>query len=720
MFGLSAVFIVYQWEDVQPVDLLLLLGASSAWAACWLFPQATKRSTIAPLVPFAFLISVLLSPSAILWPPIATLAFASVIVSICLWFTPFSVASILIAALVTLIGSKTGEPTTLLVSTDFLGGYATTLVALTLPTAILVVTAMGKQIAKAADNATDNALKVQAQRLHNHARREAQASTARRIHETYLNALVSLTDMNVNEEQARAMCSELITPVTTRHDSELRNVGAILASFIETYSLTTVLPQHLRNVEFANSEVSRAFRDSLNETLINAHRHAGGCTALNVTVRENHLAVEVSDNGPGNPELWRNGFGITHNVNGALDRYGGCASYVNRPQGGTTVTITIDLNAQPNRPPSLPQWNVFVDTPLIRLALLPTLFVGAIFVPIAATSLLYSVPTIALYFIFFAALVALVFTPRHCHSLRLALAVLSLALGIATLVVSALGQPTCASAVPMHWVIYSVAGSSLLPIFTLPNRITQLAAFFLWFSVALGVGSQWPTSCAIETLGASMEAVIWNALILTLFLLVQRQFVTQRELVLNEWHTDMSMSSSRESSNVELRHLTFANTLCYPLFSSIAQARVRPGEPECQTQAAVINSLARTYLSLVAEAHDPETVMQVERIIHALSERSVGVEVTIAHRDANADDFMPVVLDILCALATHASGESNEILILESFLLLTGPSQVVMRVCEGYVIDPKRYVVFPHADYGVCTAEIALHISEAQAMPSQS
>lgn len=708
LLGLSVVFIIGQWNSVNLVDLVLIIAASLAWGGCWFIQDTHMRNRIAPVVSFAFLFAVLIVPSSILWPPVATLAFSATIVGIGLWSTSFAIVGIFLSALATFLGSTATNPTTLLISTDFLNGYATTIVALTLPTAILIVTTVGRRAARDADSQADAVLEVHAQQFAAEARANAQAATARRIHETYLNTLVSLTDSAVDAQNARDMCSRLLAPIHPQRSPDLPSVGDSLAAVLSHHSLDFEIPDQAYSVRLASSETHQAFFDALHETLVNAARHADGCTAFHISVHDSHLVIDVSDEGPGNPEMWRKGFGITHNINGALDSIGARADYLNRPEGGTTVRLTVPLDTQSADVPPLPQWTVFLDTPIIRLALLPTLLVGALFVPIAASSLTYQHAIVALFFTFMASLLALAFTPPAHSHVRKALAVAALMLGISTLLVAGQGEPTCSSAVPMHWILYSIAGSSLLPIFTFANRKVQAAVFVVWIVVVLGVGSQWPHSCAIETVGAGVEAAVWNTLILVLYFVVQKQFVAQRAAVLEQWNLDLSLSNARELSRIELQNLTFANDLCSPLFTAVTHGDIVPGSPECQRQASIINSLTRTYLSLSNLVPHDSSIAQVQEIVEGLLRQSMGVELTIAHRNTDTEAVFPVILDLLLVLTDIKARGACEVFILDQSLLLTGPTKVIKTVCEGYVGDPRNYSVFPHSSHDICTAEISI------------
>lgn len=621
------------------------------------------------------IVGILALPTGIIWPPIATLTFASALVAVCLWPPRLALLSILFSALATCWGTLDPNPTTWLISTDFLGGFATTLVALTLPTSILIVTTLGRGAAERADDEARQALDSRAERLREEASARAQADATRAIHETLLNTLVALADRDVDPELARGMCRSNLESL---HPMQLRggeSVKDVVDDVFAKHGVTARVPQELGTRVLPSSQHGAALQSALNEVLVNVERHAGGQASASVNASSERVHVWVHDTGDGDPATWKENLGITVNVHDALSAVGGQASFLPRVDGGVSVHLEVPLQARSQALPTLPAWSVLVDRPLMRLALIPTVLTGIVFVPVAAQSLPLPAATIAAFAAFMLAELVLVFAGSMRTSVRSALAVLVVGLGITTLTIASSGVPTCASSVPMHWVVYSLAGGALLPVLTLRRRSAQTAIYLLWITATVVAALQWPAQCVAQPLGASVENIVWSTVALGLFLVVHNRFRREQGAVLETWQKRAASEAQARYDLLQLEHLGFAAELARPLLDQIISGDTAPGSARCRQEARSTNGLMRAYLSLTRGSVDRDTVQHLRSTIRDLHRGGWEIDLTLGQQAISPQDIA-IILTLLERLGPVESSGPISIIRTDQGIYVSCPRSV--------------------------------------------
>lgn len=642
----SAAFALAQRDAASPLDMLLATAGVMSWAAVWALLRGTARQAITPVIPMILIVGILGFPTGITWPPIATLTFASALVAVCMWPPRVALLSILFSALATCWGTLDPTPTTWLISTDFLGGLATTLVALTLPTSILIVTTLGRAAADRADHEARQTLDSVAESLREEAATRAQADATRAIHETLLNTLVALADRDVDPELARGMCRsnlESLHPTQPRGDT---SVKGLVNEVFARHGVTARVPLELETQVLPSPQHGAALRSALNEVLVNVERHAGGQASASVNASAERVHVWVHDTGDGDPATWTANLGITVNVHDALSAVGGNASFLPRVDGGVSVHLEVPLHASARALPTLPAWSVLVDRPLMRLALIPTVLTGIVFVPVAAQSLALPAPTVAAFAAFMLAELVLAFARSMRASVRSGLAVLVVGLGISTLAIASSGGPTCASSVPMHWVIYSLAGGALLPVLTLRRLSAQTAIYLVWISATVVAAFQWPADCLSQPLGASVENIVWSTVALGLFLLVRHRFRREQRAVLETWQTRAASEAQARYDLLQLEHLAFAAEIARPLLGRIISGDTAPGSERCRHEARSTNGLMRAYLSLTRGSLDTDGVRHLRSTIRDLHRGGWEINLTLG-QEATPPQDMAIILMLL-------------------------------------------------------------------------
>lgn len=653
-----------------------------AWVVLWLLRDRHRVQRLIPLPPMAAVGAVLLWPTGVTWPPIATLTFACALVAICMWPAALAALGILLSAIANYLGTNVLTPNTLLISTDFLDGWVTTIVALTLPTAMLVVTVLGRQTANRTDRTTMQALERQREHIQREQFINTRSDAIRHIHETYLNSLVALTDPDVDPASAQSLCSqELERTPSLPLMSELK-VAQIAGAVAETRRVPVEFVPTLQDAQFSESDTARAFASALHESVANADRHANGCTGITVKIRGNDVEATVDDAGPGDPDRWLHGMGITHNIRDALSSVGGSAHFQSTPQGGSRVTLKVSLRPKTRSMPVLPTWDTLIDSRVLRLCLIPTVLTGLLFVPAAVSSLRLPGATLILFGVFLLAEIGLVVANRHNERLRHILIPTALAAGASTLLIAGSGDVTCESAIHMHWVMYSVAGGVLLPLVLLTSIWSRVIVYLMWTVVSISVALRWPQQCLIDPLGAAIEHLVWSSVIVALFFGFGRVYTRQQAITWNAWD-EAAISDSRRSATATAEdNVRFASDLVKPAFQGVVDHRYRPGSHECQLAAQCASSLTRTYLNLITRLPEAPT-HELRPLIRSLLEKSWRINTTFLH-DRGDDSSTSLMVMKLLKLLTDFDGVGNvEILALEKSIIVSADEHVIDRIVSG-------------------------------------
>lgn len=669
---------INRWDNST---IPILAAPTIAWVIAWLLPNRKLAHLLIPLPPMVAIVAVLMAPIGVIWPPIATLTFASAIVAICMWPARLAAGGILFSAASNFAGTVVLPPTTLLISTDFLGGSVTTIVALTLPTAMLIVTVLGRRAAAQADKSTLQVLEHQAQQVERDQLMNARSIAARQVHETYLNSLVALADPDVDMTTARELClrEHARTPRLRTADELL--LSTIVAAVAEPLRIPIEFTKGAATARFFETETARAFTSALHESVTNAERHAQGCIGIVVGVDGNEVEVVVEDDGPGRPDRWRHGMGISTNILDALTSVGGTASFDNRLEGGSRITLRVGLHNEPKAVVPLPAWDILIDAPVVRLCLIPTVLSGIVFVPVATQWLSLPLETAVLFGLFLLAELGLVFSHNRHEQWRRFLIIAVFGLGTLTLVVASSGTVTCESAVPMHWLMFSIAGGAILPIILLRSTFARVIAYLMWTAVTFAVSFRWPQECLIEPLGAAVEHLIWSSIIFALYFGLRRAYTRQQTFVWNAWREDAINQIKRRATMIAEQNLRFAADLALPAFEGVLNDRYRPGTKECQVAALSASSLTRTYLNLIVRLPE-ESPEELRPVIQSLQSKSWTIDTSFLQTvDAHASVAV-LILRVLRMLDDLEPASPVEILALDDSIIISADSSVTDPITD--------------------------------------
>ncbi|NBU23560.1 MAG: hypothetical protein EBS38_06610 [Actinobacteria bacterium] len=674
-----------EWQTATWLDALVVGLLVSGWVILWSL-RRSELERLVPWLPILLMIYVFLGPSQVGWPGMPSLSFVATIVAISRWGTSAAAITIVVCALATYWDGVFHQQATWLLPGQYLGGLLTTLVALTLPPAILLVKLMGEKAAKDADRLSEQILNESEASIQNAELEQARLATARRIHETHLNTLVALGDPYLPKEQLLSICRNV--EGTSEQDSLSLEVRSLILEVIPTETDSAIDIDLEPGASFNNLLLARAFRDALVEALQNANRHGSGVTGLEFKIADGFVTAIVEDSGQGIEATTSYRFGFSKAIVHSLEVIGGSAEIKNRISGGTRVTLRAPLSSQQADGPILANWGALINPPKLRLGLLATIPPGLVSVP-------FTIPYFGIWpTVFFAGFTAvLVLMAIRSESWRLkdsALVVSAFALGCAALFSVDFEPLSCEAELPMQALMYSIAGGVTLPLLAIRSNSHRLAIAIAWFAVTMLAVSALPQTCQAAPLESAIQNIVWTTVILFLFVSLSKKFAAREQQLIQRWQSS-TLARARELSDAEQRsELLHTTELVKMLAADFMSGRLEPRSAQALRKIAVLESGLRTRIGLI-RIPDNQLRFSLMSSSDSLARNGwrLGVEI---HENAFGANQLFAFLDALLREITVLDQTPGDLraMVTASGIVLTTASQfadIIRPLCESMNLE---------------------------------
>lgn len=594
----AAIALIVQWERATPLDLAIVAVPVIASAIAWVTLGGARRSAVTVVAGYAMLIGQfeLTSSGGPIWPPIASSTFAVSVIAIGGLSTRVAIASIGTSALLCYVGVEYYADRLTLISTDLLGGLITPLVDIALGASFLLALTQWSRTADSFD-ATMDAIRREAERAQlelevDHARR----AVDRRMHETVLNTLLVLSgspEPAAAQEQSRRDLATL-----DQIEAEVsRDLHALVVDAASQVPSVTVSVTQEGTATLTDSRSAGIVRDAVVEVLRNVERHSGTMSArLDMLVGRDTAVLRIQDSGVGMEAPAPSGFGSSESVRRSVQSIGGSVTWTSAPGKGTAVEMCIPLQATQTPTLGRPSLDILLAPVWARVALNPTIAVGIVAVPAAVhgfarawlIGLMFTVQVVG----------AAVLVARQSGQVFVIARAVTIGAALATMLAAAHQAPDCATAVPMHWIVFSAAGGVVLAILSMRTWPARFAAILAVIAVSVFVSVQYPPQCVIDPLDAALENAVWLVVIISI--VGGLTSVADRARALAE--RDLDSASARRTANTAAAAAAERWRAVSPttraLLRDVAEKRAALGTPGVQTLAVREEARLRSILEL--------------------------------------------------------------------------------------------------------------------------
>lgn len=598
LFGSAAVALALQASTANALNLLMLLLPLALAVGGIIAARGIARGLIVTGAALLLLLAILLLPPGILWPPIASLAFAMSLIAVCSLPTAAALLAMLLGSLLTYYGATMAEPRTLLISTALLDGWVTPLSTFTLSLGLLVILRAWQARAEQADAASVEVRERTREIAIGDEVDAARRAVDRRLHETVLNTLVAMSATHGDAAAVRRQCAADLAAAERPAGPISSELAGIVAEASALVPNVTVVADPIPNATLDDARAARVVRDALVELLRNVERHSGQLEArITCTLGSGSVELLVEDAGQGMAEPMPR-FGLRNAVLAAVGSIGGSVAITGREPTGTRVVLRLPIGRRLSqlRPPTA--LTVLLGSTLGRLALSPTLLLGLIAVPFAAASFRQPWTIIGLFTLLVAAAALLALRWEPNRRWPAGLAVIMLALG--TMGAAGLLQQGCETAVSMHWVIYAAAGGVSLAILSARSIIGQLLLLAAVIAASVAVALTAPATCRLDAMDAALENAAWLTLLILVVSLLARSLdrrLADESRMWDELVFAQAAIAAREAEDSRWRSV---NDGTWSLLRGVADGSLDPSAAEVRSRARLEEARLRALLDISA------------------------------------------------------------------------------------------------------------------------
>jgi len=692
------VALLLQRTAASPRDVATVMVPIAIVAIGWLQHRWSVRVALSAVGVYSYLVGAVLldTPASITWPPVASSTFAASVVVIAGTTGLWGLIGIAASATLCAVGVMVQPVSTFNISVDFLGGWITPLVCVGLGLSFFIVLRVWDVRAQVFDQETE-----QIRLAHRAALEEAEGDAARRlvdrrIHETVLNTLNAITVSN-DRAQIQEHCRLDLRTLTDTTAPPNHLLSTIIADASARFPHLRVQVDVEGEASIEDQYLRSIVSDAITELLRNVQRHSGVNEAA-VTARATgeSVTITVDDAGQGMPEGAAARFGLRHTLMSSISDIGGRVRWLPAEPQGTRVEVTIPIAARSN-PLTMPTSSDFLlDSLTARIALVPTLWIGLLAVPVAALSFAQPWAILIAYATLMVFAVGLIFGWASNH--RQSRAILTLLAALATCAVAAATQTGCTSAVAFHWVIFASAGSIALIVLAQNSLITRAAtaAAALVATTLLAFSS--PAECRLDAVDAALENAMWVIIIVAVVTTLTTNVDRYRESADHEWLEATRLRARALASQGAAARWVAARETVDGLLRSIAEGDIDPLDPRSQARARLIQTRLRSLLE-VGQLRDPSTrqVWEGFLALHTSEHSSVLIEVL----DEQHARPMDRVFADLSELMREASGEQMSISLLTDSILVHMPQVPTLNFAS------PRWALLEHSAGQGCTLECA-------------
>lgn len=653
LFGSSSIALILQAPDVTLVDLATLVIPATVAISGLALCHGVVRAVLVAAGAVALVLGILFvtPPDGVLWPPIASLAFAMSVVAVStLPITPALIV-ILAAAMLTYVGATMPEPRTVLISTSLMGGWVTPLSVLSLAGAFLIVL---RAWSTAAHRADTNAAQVR--ELHREALVAEQVDASRlavdrQIHETLLNTLSALSGPNPDSASASAQCASDLARLSQPHAAGRLELPGIIDEALQQVTGLSPAVESVPVITLADQRTARIVRDAITELLRNIERHAeADIVRMHFTQDLDHVTVCIEDDGRGIGDALPR-FGLRTTVTAAIDSIGGRVEIEDRQPRGTRATLTIPLNRRLDdlQPPGALE--VLLGSPIARLALGPTLVLGVVAMPFAVVGFASPWALLAVFALLVAAAATLALAWDRVP--RRVVGAMVIALALLMMGIAAPLQDGCATAVAMHWIIYPAAGSVVLAILALRTIVVRSTVLAIVIGFSVLVSFTTPAPCRLDPLDAALENAGWVIVIVAVVSVLSRTVDRYRNRDYLLWSATIHAQAAIAAREAAAARWAAVNASTRELLEAVAHGRLAPGSPEVRHRARLEEARLRALLDL-SSTRSTHLRTELEAMVESIALAGSPVHVQVFDMDVDTELGQPLIERILALTSATA------------------------------------------------------------------
>lgn len=621
--GLLATFIpgfialALQWSEAGARDRLSVIIPAAIAAAGWVSPRRSVRVACSSIGAFAYIVSITLldTPASIVWPPIASASFAAAVVVICGTRGMWGLLAIAASAVFTAIGVNVPPIASLNISVSFLNGWIGPLVAVGLGLSFYVVLNIWDRTAIRFSHDLTQAREDFGQALTESETANARRAVDRRIHETVLNTLNAIV-VSGDRAAIHDQCCADLSAIARASDDAAESLSSLIAAAGAKVPGITVTTHLESDPAITDATIRSVLGDAVTELLRNVERHAAVPEAIITTQVLGHsLRVTVEDRGPGITGTESGRFGLRGALTESVMAAGGSFHWSAAHPTGHRAVVELPLTIPPPSLPAPPSSDVLLDPPLVRVALLPTLWIGLIAVPVAARDFTRPLEILASYLVLVLACIALIArwrTPR-----RTPLAILTICASLLPITLAAVSQNACQSAVAFHWIIFSAAGSLVLSTLAFTGLRRRIIAAGIPLAVSVGLAFTAPSTCRLDSVDAAFENAGWVSVILIVVTLLTAQFDRYRAATDIEWIEASRLRARTAAGDVAEGRWRQARATVDPLLRGICDGSLDPTAESSKQRAHLSQIRLRSLLEL-SLLRDEDTRRQWEDFLDDL------------------------------------------------------------------------------------------------------
>jgi len=671
--GLLATFIpgiialALQWSEAGARDRLSVIIPAAIAAAGWVSTRRRVRVACSSIGAFAYIISITLldTPASIVWPPIASASFAAAVVVICgargIW-GPLAIAA---SAAFTAIGVNVPPIASLNISVSFLNGWIGPLVAVGLGLSFYVVLNIWDRSAIRFSSELTQAREDFAQALTESETANARRAVDRRIHETVLNTLNAIVVSDDREAIHNQCCADLAV-IAEASDDSLTSVSSLIAVAGAKVPGITLTSHFESDPDITDATIRSVLGDAITELLRNVERHAAVPEAIITTQVLGHsLRVSVEDRGPGIPDTASGRFGLRGTLTQSVMAAGGSFHWSAAHPTGHRAVVELPLSIPPPSLSAPPSSDVLLDPPQVRAALLPTLWIGLIAVPVAAQDFVRPLEITASYLVLALACLALI--SRWRTPLRSTLAFVTICASLLPITLAAISQNGCQSAVAFHWIIFSAAGSLVLTTLAFTGLHRRIVAAGIPLAVSVGLAFTAPSTCRLDSVDAAFENAAWVSVILIVVTLLTVQFDKYRVAADIEWIEASRLRARTAAGDAAEGRWRQARATVDPLLRGICDGSLDPTADSSRQRAHLCQIRLRSLLEL-SLLRDEDTRCQWEDFLDDLGSATMETRFEVLD-GSHVITHRSLVADLQRMVAASPRGQARVSLVAEGVLV---------------------------------------------------
>lgn len=632
----SLISLAVQRADVTWLQVLVWAIPVALWLAAW--RRAQSRATLLP-IPIALFMAAVVAipvPDGFTWPRLAGIALALSVTAASVSGLGVTLAWSAYAVVLLTLDYSRELPHAGHLSSSTLDAASTILGILVIPPAIAVVSRQWSRACDGADAASEASRLRASQALAAERAEAARTAVDRRIHETVLNTLATISRTRTSPEAAREQCAQDLAALDSLEGQAPRGVQAMLTRLLQRHpvpgpTITAVSSE----VTFTDDETAAAAYVALAEVLRNVSRHARATrTWIRVRAPQGRVVFSIIDDGIGMDDNARQRFGMRRALRESVESSGGSVEVESSPGRGTTVTISVPLRLQRSVKPAVQSSSidVLLRPPSVRLAMLSALVLGLILlVPAALT---FAAPALVgvTYLVFAGFVIA---TAARWNSPRVAtLSWLSLAALVACQGVAWAGAEGCTSAGGLHQVLFTTAAAMLLPPLLLRRTPLTLAMVILVIVPTILVPWRLPRECRTEALVPAIETSLWVVALVGIIAVLSRAFDRSSVALAARWDEIADAEARLLAMQAADQRWRSVDDRTRELLASVAEGTSSTEDPQVRATATRLEARLRSLLE-TSKIRSPELRASLEEVLELTTRAGVTVTVVVVSDEAD-------------------------------------------------------------------------------------